>query len=296
MDRRGKNLLKRIVIAVAVVCLSASLSFAGTQGTFSKDIDALRKIHGSFTFAVIGDTRSGGNLYHELILRLMEYNPAFVVNTGDVVSSPDKSHWADFWRQSRSITVPYFLTVGNHDVYDRKTGELFKKEAGLPGNGLYYSFTAGNSLFIFLDSSIPGQDRRITGAQYEWLEKVLSASVQEYKFVFVHHPLYPDKECGHHYGGCLDKYKEDRDRIESLFEKYRVAVVFAGHEHLYLRKQVDGVVHIITGGGGAKLYSKEVKGGFHHFVLVMVSGEEVKGRVIDISGKVRDTFQLQGQE
>ena len=55
---------------------------------------------------------------------------------------------------------------------------------------------------------------------------------------------------------------------------------------------MDGVIHIITGGGGAMLYSKEEKGGFHHFILVTVSGKEVKGKVVDINGKVRDTFQL----
>lgn len=287
----GTSFLKRI--AITVVAVSAVLvSFAGTHETVRQEIGALSKIHGSFTFAVIGDTRSGGGSYLELVRRLMKYDPAFVVNTGDVVSSPGESQWAEFWKQSKPITVPYFLTVGNHDVYDKKSEELFKEQAGLPGNKLYYSFTAGNSLFIFLDSSVPGQDRKITGEQYEWLEKVLSASNQQHRFVFVHHPLYPDKECGHHYGGCLDKYRKERDRIESLFEKYKVAIVFAGHEHLYLRKRVDGVIHIITGGGGAMLYSKEEKGGFHHFILVTVSGKEVKGKVVDINGKVRDTFQL----
>ena len=49
-------------------------------------------------------------------------------------------------------------------------------------------------------------------------------------------------------------------------------------------------MHIITGGGGAQLYAEEEKGGFYHFVLVTVDGDKVKGQVIDIKGKVKDTF------
>ncbi len=283
--------MRRYLIALLIVCLTIGASFAGTHETLSHKLDRLSKLQGSFTFAVLGDTRSGGNDYSEIVRRVMEHRPDFVAHTGDMVNSPKKTLWADFWEQSRPITVPYFLTVGNHDVRDKKTEELYKEQVDLPGNKLYYSFAVGNSLFVFLDSNIPGQERKITGEQYAWLEQVLSTSGSEHTFVFVHHPLYPEKAAGYHYGGSLDRYPEERDRLEALFKKYRVTIVFTGHEHLYLRKKVDGVTHVITGGGGAMLYSEEEKGGFYHFVLVTVNGSEVKGEVIDIRGKVKDTFQ-----
>lgn len=69
-----------------------------------------------------------------------------------------------------------------------------------------------------------------------------------------------------------------------------MTAVFAGHEHLYQRKQAGGIVHITTGGGGAPLYADEKDGGFHHYVLVNVDGEKVSGEVVDIGGKVRDRF------
>ncbi len=283
--------IRRYLIALLIVCATFGVSFAGTREVSSQDLERLSKLQGSFTFAVLGDTRSGGDDYRKLVRRVMEHRPDFVAHTGDMVNSPRKTLWADFWEQSKPITVPYFLTVGNHDVRDRETEELYKEQGDLPGNKLYYSFTAGNSLFIFLDSNIPGQERKITGEQYTWLEQTLSASGHEHTFVFVHHPLYPEKAAGYHYGGCLDKYPKERDRLEALFKKYKVTIVFAGHEHIYLRKVVDGVMHIITGGGGAMLYSEEENGGFYHFVLVTVDGNRVKGEVIDIRGKVRDTFQ-----
>lgn len=72
--------------------------------------------------------------------------------------------------------------------------------------------------------------------------------------------------------------------------KSKVTMVFAGHEHLYLRKTVDGIVHVITGGAGAPIYGDEKDGGFHHYVLVSVDGESVRAETVGIKGAVRDTF------
>ncbi len=281
-----------VLAAMLLLCLSVAVSFAQTHGVSSQQLDALSKLQGSYTFAVIGDTRNGGKVYRDLARRIMGYRPAFVVNTGDMVFYSDKFLWGDFWDLSKPITVPYFFTVGNHDVDDKESEDSYKEEVGFPSDKLYYSFTVGNSVFIFLDSNVPGQDRRITGEQYDWLKKTLSTSGKKHKFVFVHHPVYPDKECGRHYGGCLDKYQKERDRLVELLKKNKVTIAFAGHEHFYLRNTVDGLMQIITGGGGAPLYTDENKGGFHHFVLVTVDGDEVRGKAIGSSGKVKDSFQL----
>ncbi len=281
-----------ILTTLLFVCLSVALSSAQTHGIPTQQLDALGKLQGSYTFAVIGDARNGGKVYRELAQRIMEHKPAFVINTGDMVFYSDKFLWGDFWDLSKPITVPYFFTVGNHDVDDKDSEDSYKEEVGFPSDKLYYSFSVGDAAFIFLDSSIPGQNRRITGKQYQWLEKTLSESGKKHKFVFVHHPLYPDKECGRHYGGCLDKYQKERDRLVELLKTNKVTIVFAGHEHFYLRNMVDGIMQITTGGGGAPLYTDENKGGFHHFILMTVDGDEVRGEVIDSVGKVKDTFQL----
>jgi hypothetical protein len=72
--------------------------------------------------------------------------------------------------------------------------------------------------------------------------------------------------------------------------KYKVTAVFSGHEHMYIRKNVDGVNYIITGGGGAPLYAKDEDGGFHHFVHMTVDGNRVSGEVLDMNRKIRDRF------
>ncbi len=288
----GTNLTRRCLATLLIVCLTIAVSFAETPVPFEKKLDTLSKTRGTYRFAVIGDTRSGGDAYPRLVHRMMEQRPDFIVNTGDMVQSPKRVLWADFWEKSKPITVPYFFATGNHDIGDEKSEALYGQQSGLPGNKFYYAFALGDSLFIVLDSSIPGQDKKITGEQYVWLEDLLSTSTQKHKFIFLHYPLYPENGRGHHYGGCLDKYPKERDRLQRLFTEYKVTIVFSGHEHLYLRKVIHGVTEIITGGGGAMLYTGEESGGFHHFIVVTVEGDKVEGRVIDIDGKVRDTFQL----
>ena len=215
------------------------------------------------------------------------------MNTGDMITTPgSKQDWAKFWEMSAPITMPYFLTVGNHDAHPKvpRSEKMYKEQVDLPGNELYYSFVAGNSLFIVLDSFLNDQEKMITGEQLKWLESLFASSTQKHKFVFLHHPLYTDTGKGHHAHDSLDKYPENRDAIEGLFAKYKVHAVFAGHEHYYERRSVDGVFHIITGGGGAPMYDKEEYGGFNHFIQVTVDGENVSAEVVDINGKIRDRF------
>jgi 3',5'-cyclic-AMP phosphodiesterase len=272
-----------------------ALTAAEAQKTLTDQLSALEKIHRSFTFAVIGDNKTGkgdDNIYRDLITQAMKHNPDFIVNTGDMISSPRSKYWDRFKELSKAVSVPYFFTMGNHDLSDKASEALYRKETDLPGNGFYYSFDAGGSLFVVLDSKLPGENKKITDEQYKWLQKVLSNPDYKHKFAFVHHPLFPEKGRGHHYEGSLDKYPKERDRLQSLFVKHNVDIVFQGHEHIYLRKTVDGVMHIITGGGGAPLYADNDNGGFHHFILVTVEGETVSGRVIDDKGQLRDTFSI----
>ncbi len=284
---------RRFLFVLLLVLLAAKSIFAAQDQQIQQKLAALEQLQGKFSFVVIGDNRSGDDTYKKLVSMIMERKPDFVVNTGDMIKTPgNKQEWAKFWEMSKPITVPYFLAVGNHDAHPKapRSEKTYKEQVDLPGNELYYSFTAGNSLFIVLDSFLDDQEKRITGEQLKWLEGILANSNQKHKFVFLHHPLYTDLGKGHHAHDSLDKYPESRDGLEALFVKYKVDAVFAGHEHYYERRNVDGIIHIITGGGGAPIYDKEEYGGFNHFVVVTVDGDTIRGEVVDIHGKVRDRF------
>ena len=276
-----------------LVLLACNSLFAAQNQQIPQKLAALERIPGKFSFIVIGDNRSGNETYRTLVGMAMDRHPDFLINVGDMITRPgNKKEWATFWKLSAPITVPYFLAVGNHDVYAKapRSEKTYTEQVDLPGNELYYSFTAGNSLFVVLDSCLDGQDRQIAGEQLKWLESVLASSTQKHRFVFLHHPLYTDLGKGHHAQESLDKYPEQRNALQALFVKYRVDAVFAGHEHYYQRRSVDNVLHIISGGGGAPMYDSEERGGFFHFIQVTVDGDKVNAEVVDVSGKVRDRF------
>jgi len=278
---------------ILLILTLAGNAVAAQDQQIAQKLTVLEKIQGKFTFVVLGDNRSGDDTYRKIVSRAMERKPDFIINTGDMIAKPgNKNDWANFWALSKPITVPYFLTVGNHDANPKMpfSEKTYKAQVDLPGNELYYAFVAGNSLFIVLDSYMDDQEKRITGEQFKWLETVLANSAQKHKFVFLHHPLYTDLGKGHHAHDSLDRYPESRDKLESLFAKRKVDAVFAGHEHYYQRRMVDGIVHVITGGGGAPVYDREEDGGFFHFVRVTVDDDTVSAEVIDINGRVRDRF------
>ena len=281
------------VLIPLLVLLAASAVNAVQDQQVDEKLAALEKIDGKFSFIVIGDNRSGDAIYKKLAIMAMSLRPDFIVNTGDVIETPGNTKdWKKFWKLSELITVPYFLTVGNHDASPLvpQSEKIFKGQVDLPGKELYYSFNAGNSLFVVLDSYVDEQEKRITGKQLKWLETVLENSDKRHKFVFLHHPMYTEPRKGRHADECLDKYPADRDKLEALFVKNKVDAVFAGHEHFYQRSIEDGITHIITGGGGAPMYVKEEEGGFYHFVHVTVDGDVVGEEVVDVNGKVRDKF------
>lgn len=286
--------LKRFLLGIFIVLFAWSIVFSGQTSTGDERLEELQQIKGRFTFAVIGDTRSGDDTYRKIVNMVMEHKPAFVINLGDVVRRPGSlSDWKRFRELSSPITVPYFLAPGNHDAADEESECIFREQVALPGNGLYYSFSAGNSLFVVLDSYLAGHKREISGEQTDWLADVLKAAGKRHKFVFLHHPLYSDRLS---LSGTLAGHPKKRDRLRDLLEFYSVDAVFAGHLHLYQRKVFDGLTQIISGGGGAPLIAEDEQGGFLHFILMTVDGETVSGEVIDLDGKVKDRFTLDGRK
>lgn len=267
------------LISLLLVCfiLAAAGISCGAQAPPKQEPPA-------FTFAVFGDNRPGSanlpqpDAFRDVLKGIRTYDPAFVVNTGDCIygsSSLTKvqGQYKDYAATiSAILTQKVYLAIGNHETQGNKDSEaFFAKEIG----GLYYSFDRGDSHFIVLDSSKIGEDSKITGDQLEWLKQDLQKSrAARHKFVFVHMPLYP---VDGHRGSSLDMYPKERDALHGLFVRNRITAVFVGHEHLFNVQKKNGVIYVITGGGGAFTFpSTEGEGDFHHFVLVSVNGDKVE--------------------
>lgn len=274
-----------------IVLLAAALSLPAAAGVESPRLKAelarLAATTGPFDFAVLGDNRSGDRVYAKVVHQMMLRKPLFAVNTGDIIPNPgDREEWANFWKISQPIDVPYFLAAGNHDIDDAGSQRVWQEEVNLPGNELYYQFTVGKNLFVVLNSCDPDEDRQIVGRQLAWLARTLDPARHAHQFVFLHHPLFLWKGANHG-GGSLDRYPEHRDRLHELFVKRGVTAVFVGHEHTYHRMEKEGIAYIITGGGGAPLYGKDP---FNNFMIVRVDGPRVTAKVFDREGSLRDEF------
>lgn len=280
---KRKNLLHHKVLscllAICTLLLSLGCSSSAAQ-PLNHDVAPLTQLKSPYTFVVLGDNRGGHGVYDRIVKTVATLKPALVINTGDMITEGgNRGQWENFIRLSQDLKMPYLLVVGNHDVCKEDSQKIFKEYFKLPGNGLYYSFWVSDSLFIVLDSELPEQHGKIKNEQWNWLQEVFKNQKAAHIFVFIHRPLYPDPDIGRHFGNGLDISWSRRDELQGLLVQHKVEAVFVGHEHLYMKKQKNGIWHIITGGGGAPLYAVENDGGFYHFLLVTVNGPKVTVKV-----------------
>lgn len=95
--------------------------------------------------------------------------------------------------------------------------------------------------------------------QYRWLTKTLGESRARWKFVFAHHvngtgrggiEVADQFEWGGKDKRGIDMFKEKRPNwdlpIHQLMVKSGVTIFFQGHDHLYARQELDGVVYQST--------------------------------------------------
>jgi len=262
--------------------------------------DRLAQSKTPFRFAVLGDNRGNPEVYKILLEKISSLAPDFVVNTGDLITNAGHLYqWDEFIELSSGYDFPILPVVGNHDVDNPRSEKMYRDIFILPDKEIYYLFTYGNSQFIALDSEIPGEESKITGAQLEWLRGTLKENSSTNRFVFLHRPLYPDSLIGSHFGNCLDKYPEERNSLLALLKMYKVDIVFVGHEHFFRKSAHDGIIQIITGGAGAPLYAAEEDGGFYHFVLVDVRENKIEGKVYKLEEenfKVIPIFSIPGED
>ncbi|HOB42596.1 MAG TPA: metallophosphoesterase [Bacillota bacterium] len=215
----------------------------------------------SYVFAVVGDNQGRNEVWNVVMDGVNSDRPDFVLHCGDMVASGTRAQYDDFLLGAEKLRMPFYVVPGNHDV----RGEGRECFAQLVNDPPYYSFEHEGYRFIGLDAS----EGSIDTEQTEWLRNELSKD--GHKFVFMHVPLYDPRPGGDH---CfLDS--EQAFELEKLFRESGVLAVFSGHVHMFSHEERDGVEYVTTGGAGALLYAPEEEGGFYHYVLVKVDGDQV---------------------
>jgi hypothetical protein len=283
--------LKKVLTFLFFLFFCSLPSYAGSIREVSQNIASVKSLKPPYQFAVLGDSRDGDRVYQQLLRRVLWRRPGFIIHVGDMIAQPGEKEWKNFFEISKEVDIPFFPTVGNHDVVGTSRGEeIYRRQFQLPGGKTYYSFQAGEDLFVVLNSE-RGRGK-IIDDQWAWLQSLLSSSKERFKMVFLHRPLFlpPDSL---KWGRGIDRHPEERDKLHRLFLDTGVKAVFSGDDHRYDRREVSRVLYFITGGGGSPIYAFDESGGYFHFVWMTVLREKVEGEVIDLQGNLRDRFVIE---
>ena len=251
-------------------------------------------------FMVYGDTRSHPEVHDRVaaaMLDRMERDGAFrtlVVAVGDLVSrGREEASWdeelfaADHPHiQDLLASAPYHSCIGNHELRG-SGGDLFARYFPYRWTAPHYgSFDYGPAHFTYVDQYV---DYSPGSPQYTWIVSDLAATRKRWRFVVLHEP-------GWSAGGHGDE-EAVQEYLQPLFERYGVAMVFAGHNHYYARAVVGGVQHVTTGGGGAPLYEPDAgrpgvvaASRSHHYCTVAIEGPRLTFEALTPEGTVLDSF------
>ena len=277
--------MKKLAKIIAILILAAAVySFIPVVGLYlQKDpvpytnaqvAEKVKNNKGSyFEFIVLGDNHSGfiindgatlkliRNINHEGRFRKIPIDLAIIA--GDVTFRGSEWDYRVYNRIRSRFKMPVISAMGNHDD-DHGGSKLFKKYAG---NG-ELSFADRNCFFIVIDNSIGD----MSDEQFAALEEGLQQSAgYTHRFVIIHKPpISPYFQSW---------YRPERNpwsyRFMKLCEKYKVDIVFSGHEHMFKEKRLGGVRYIVSGGGGMPQNISDSDGGFLHYTVVRVDGDYV---------------------
>jgi hypothetical protein len=202
----------------------------------------------TFSFVAFGDTRSNPVAHQQVVNSILSLAPNFVLHTGDFVADGnDPAQWTTFYSIEHDLLsqIPFYGALGNHEGGNPC---CYFDHFDWPNNKRWYSFDYGNVHFVTLE--IDGYADYSSGSpQVQWLKNDLAHTNQQWNVVFFHIPPYSS---GSWHGSDLDV----RAALGPLFQQYGIDLVFNGHDHDYERSVANGITYIVTGGGGAPLYSE----------------------------------------
>jgi hypothetical protein len=284
------------------------------------------------------DENSSAAVYEGTLKQIVAASPAFLMDLGDIFmvdKLPNKTEanirarfelMKGFYQNLGS--VPLKICLGNHDGelgYSSFNTKKYRKEyfPEQTGELAYFSFTGPDQLHIVLDPftytmknpTPAGWEWTLGKTQYDWLVETLKNSKEKHKFIYIHHLLVGDPTSRggvevamkNEWGGknVDGSYGFDTNRpgwgkpIHQLLSDYKVGFVFKGHDHLYVKQELDGIIYQTVpqpSHPGDKINVNQYgyisgKGvGGSGFLKVSTSSNQAKVDFILFDGKVADTY------
>jgi predicted MPP superfamily phosphohydrolase len=211
---------------------TAGLSSDWQQFDLNANSDSL------FSFVYVGDVQDKADGFsRQLLPEIAERFPTdFWIFAGDLIERPHDQYWNEFFvaTQPFRMSVPITSCTGNHDYLkgiERRLEERFIYTfpyflAEQHDNMAVYAMRYGDAAFIYLDTN---RDFWHLYSQRQWLEQALKETqMAKWRIVVMHHPVFSIR---HKNNNLLI-----RKAFQSLFAKYKVDLLLAGHEHAYARK------------------------------------------------------------
>lgn len=295
-------------------------------GSLVSDVEMFRtlKTSGPIRFVVFGDSGQGTVAQGNIADVIRAANPDIVLHSGDVIYGGFRDPNVDTrffnYYQRHMKNTPYYLSIGNHDLnccagdgtpdWNPTNWVLnttnYQEAFYLPTNSAtgtehFYSFDHGDAHFVALYNPYYYNYVFTNGSdQYLWLTNDLARSTKPWKFLFFHLPI---ADSGRYFlndndnNSVLDRV-ELMDLLSPLADRYGVNLVFSGHEHNYERFAPTNNLHyLVTGGGGASLYSFTQRHSASaqflavaHCVEATLNGDTLTLRALNAVGAVFDTM------
>jgi Icc-related predicted phosphoesterase len=212
----------------------------------------------AFRFALLSDVQEALDRVQDIYARIdADDSIRFVLSAGDLTDKGTAEEHDRFQRELRELSVPFYATLGNHDV--------------VAGDGIYQRyFGRGNFRFVYrgvqftlLDSA----SASIEPAVYDMLSGWLDEGVNRAHVVAMHiPPLDPVGERNAAFGS--------RNEAGALLERLaagRVDLTLYGHIHAHHDFSNAGIPAVVSGGGGA--HPEKMAGIGRHYVTVDIDAE-----------------------
>ena len=163
-------------------------------------------------------------------------NYEFAINLGDFVNDCTNEEWDSYFNNFAFMNMKTTLVpvAGNHEgnLQWFKFNNMFNigaAEDSMTVTGCYYSFDWGDAHFAVLNTN---DMYPMSASQINWLKNDMNSSDAQWKIVLMHRALYSA-------GKNINKPDTlvMRNHLLPIIDELGIDVVFAGHDHMYLRTE-----------------------------------------------------------
>jgi 3',5'-cyclic-AMP phosphodiesterase len=193
---------------------------------------------GPFVFALLSDVQEAIDDVQDVFQRInAETDVRFLLGAGDLTEDGGISELVRYQRELETLTVPYFTTLGNHEL-----GASPPAYQDYFGRGNFQFYERGVA-FTLLDSASATLDPLV----YDWLGPWLDGARDDVHVVAMHIP--PLDPIGVRNGAFASR--GEAAALLARFAERGVDLTLYGHIHSYYAFDNAGIPAFISGGGGA---------------------------------------------